>query len=857
MADRLTEYRRKRDFERTPEPSERPSRRRPPKAQAKAKAKAKAKLPRFVVQEHHARRLHWDLRLEHEGTLASWAVPNGIPDDPKRNRKAVRTEDHPLEYLTFEGDIPAGEYGAGRMTVWDSGTYEVEKFRDDEVMVVFHGERLQGRYVLFQTGGRDWMIHRMDPPAEPGAEPMPERLVPMLARAGELPADDAGWAYEVKWDGVRALAYWEPGELRLESRNLNDITRQYPELRPLGRELGSRRAVLDGEIVAFDENGRPSFGRLQQRMHLSSDSAVRRRAREVPVTYVVFDLLYLDGHSLIDLPYEERRGRLAELRLDGAAWRTPAHRVGEGAALLEASAQQGLEGIVAKRLDSRYEPGRRSGAWLKVKHAFRQELVIGGWVPGQGRRQERIGALLVGHYDVSADDAATAERPQRLLYAGRVGTGFTEAELDRLGRRLEPLRRRTSPFARPARVGKGGGKGAGPPRGSVWVDPDLVAEIEFREWTADGCLRAPSYKGLRLDRDAREVVREGGGAPREMVREPAEPAAGEAEVPPAGAAAPAGDEDASLRPVRRVRGGEEVEIAGRRLKLTNLDKVLYPRTGFTKRDLIEYYRRVSDALLPHLHDRPLTLKRYPDGVEAEFFYEKQCPSHRPDWVPTAAIYSRHNERDITFCLAQDVPTLVWLGNLADLELHTSLATASAIDKPTMLVFDLDPGPPAGVLECAQVAVWLRDIFEQLGLQTWVKTSGSKGLQAYVPLNTPITYDHTKPFAKAVAELLAKHHPDRVVSVMSKQVRPGKVFVDWSQNDEHKTTVCVYSPRARERPTVSTPLEWEEVERALTARDAELLSFTCDEVLERVSSQGDLFAPVLTLTQQLPVLSAPA
>jgi bifunctional non-homologous end joining protein LigD len=812
VGDRLDDYRRKRDFRRTPEPVSRTR-------------DAERTRPRFVVQEHHARRLHWDLRLEHDGALASWAVPNGIPDHPKRNRKAIRTEDHPLSYLDFEGEIPKGEYGAGTMSVWDTGTYEAEKFRDDEVILTFHGQRLTGRYALFQTDGRDWMIHRMDPPADPAAEPPPTDLRPMLAVAGDLPRDERGWGYEIKWDGVRALARWEPGRFSLRSRNGNDITARYPELRALGLALGSRTALLDGEVVALDTRGVPSFERLQQRMHLASEAAVRRRASESPVTYVIFDLLHSEGHSLLDQPYSQRRERLQALELEGEAWRTPAHRVGDGAALLEASREQGLEGIVAKRLDSRYEPGRRSPAWVKVKHTASQELVIGGWVPGRGRRDGRVGGLLVGVYDRVADETGGDEEPQRLLYAGRVGSGLTEGQLDDLTARLEPLRRADSPFVRRP------GRGARPPREAVFVDPELVAAVEFREWTAVGSLRAPVFKGLRDDRDPRDVVREDAVAPD-----------------------PAKGDHRPTRPVPRKRGGAEIEVEGRRLKLTNLDKVLYPRTGFTKGDLIEYHRRIAEAALPHLRDRPLTLKRYPDGVEGEHFYEKQCPSHRPDWVSTTTVWSRHTSRDIHFCLAQDVPTLMWLGNLADLELHTSLARATDVAQPTMVVFDLDPGPPAGVLECARVALWLREMFESLGLRTVIKTSGSKGLQAYVPLNTPTTYEQTKPFALAVADLMAKQHPDEVVSTMSKAARRGKVFVDWSQNDEHKTTVSVYSLRARERPTVSTPLGWEEVEAAVAqGTSAEALTFEYAQVLDRVERDGDLFKPALSVEQRLPDL----
>ena len=476
MSKRLDKYRQKRDFETTPEPAGGPDEAEPG--------------GRFVIQEHHARSMHWDLRLEHDGVLLSWAVPRGIPPDPKRNNLAVHTEDHPLEYLEFEGDIPRGEYGGGSMRIWDRGRYEAHKMNDHEVIVTLHGDRARGRYALFQTDGDNWMIHRMDPPEDPDREPLPKHIEPMLATLSKsLPRDEDNYAFEVKWDGVRSIAYVEGGRARFESRRGGDITSRYPELRGLGPALGSTAAVLDGEIVAF-EGERPSFERLQRRMHVSNERAVRRLMGEVPVVYVIFDLLWLEGHSTLELPYRERRKLLDELGPQGPSWQTPAAHEGGGTALLDATRNLGLEGVVAKRLDSTYEPGRRSRAWLKVKNHNSQEFVIGGWAPGKGARSTSLGALLIGYYESTEPDA-------RLKYAGRVGTGLTETELRRLVELLEPLRRDTSPFSPAPRV-----------KDAVFVEPELVGEVEFTEWTSAGAVRAPVYLGLRDDRDPRDVVRE-------------------------------------------------------------------------------------------------------------------------------------------------------------------------------------------------------------------------------------------------------------------------------------------------------------------------------------------------------------
>jgi len=474
VADRLGTYKAKRDFEKTPEPKG-----------ARGKEMHAA---RFVIQEHDARRLHWDLRLERDGTLASWALPRGIPEHPDENRLAVRTEDHPLQYLEFHGEIPKGEYGAGAMTIWDSGTYGAEKFSADEVIATFHGERIHGRYALFRTRENDWMIHRMDPAEDQAYEPMPSEIRPMLARSGKLPPKEEQYGFEVKWDGIRTVLYADHGHAELRGRNGSDFTARYPEVRELARSLGSRRIILDGEVVAFDEQGRPSFERLQSRMHLASDSAVRRRMRDIPATYVIFDLLYLDGHTTISLSYEERRGVLEQLELEGPAWRTPAYHHGEGRALLEATHELGIEGVVAKKLDCPYQPGARASHWVKVKNVHTQDVVIGGRTPGEGGRSTSFGSLAVG---VMEDG--------KLVYVGKVGTGFTEQTLALLNRELEPLRRDSSPFV-----------GRQPPKGTVFVEPDLVAHVEFREWTGSGTLRAPSFKGLRPDISPQECVREEG-----------------------------------------------------------------------------------------------------------------------------------------------------------------------------------------------------------------------------------------------------------------------------------------------------------------------------------------------------------
>ncbi|HUB22208.1 MAG TPA: non-homologous end-joining DNA ligase [Streptosporangiaceae bacterium] len=487
--DKLQAYRDKRDASRTPEPVPAPGPAQPGSGAT------------FVIQEHHARRLHWDFRLERDGVLVSWALPKGVPNDPAVNHLAVHTEDHPLDYGHFQGQIPRGEYGAGAVTIWDHGTYETQKWSASEVKVVLHGERVTGGYVLFQTKGNQWMIHRE-------RLTLPGSLRPMLALTGVMPRDPENWALEMKWDGVRALAYIEKGKVRLMSRTERDITVTYPELSRLGtatldkltshKQLPSdgpapaprKQLLLDGEIVVFGSDGWPEFEALQPRMHVSSASQAALLAGQTPVTYLIFDLLQLDGRPLMDLAYSERRALLDGLALSGPYWQTPPWFPGSDFAAVQAvSIEHGMEGIVAKRLDSRYTPGVRTDNWRKIKNVHTQEAVVAGYKPGQGNRTGQVGSLLIGVNDASG-----------LVYAGHVGTGFTDETLRLLGDKLRPLRRPDSPFDGPV-----------PPehaRPAVWVEPRLVIEVSFDRWTKAGRMRAPVYKGLRDDIDPKDVVRE-------------------------------------------------------------------------------------------------------------------------------------------------------------------------------------------------------------------------------------------------------------------------------------------------------------------------------------------------------------
>jgi bifunctional non-homologous end joining protein LigD len=763
---KLDEYSRKRDRRKTPEPFG-------------GRGKRTTK-PIFVVQRHDARRLHYDFRLERNGALASWAVPKGIPLAPGERHLAVHVEDHPLEYATFEGEIPAGQYGAGTVEIWDHGTYDLEEEkRDGGLTVRLEGERLQGLWTLVPAkldgDPKNWLLIRKRDGAE-SRGPAPE-YAPMLATLSESLPSGRGWLYEVKWDGFRTIAYLRGGDVRLRSRKDQDLNERFrPVASALPRAFRTSNCVLDGEVCALDERGRPSFSKLQQ-------------GGEATLAYYVFDLLEHDGEVLLERPLTERRERLREL-LDE---RNPTVRLSEafddGDALSQVVAAEGFEGLIAKKAASVYEPGKRSRNWLKVKPGLQnQEFVIVGYTRGRGRRSGSFGSLVLAVRD--GND---------LRWVGNVGTGFDEAEIERLLRRLRPLERKTSPLTvvpKMPRVKKDE---------IVWVSPRLVAEIGFTEWTHDDHLRAPRYRGLRDDKAAEEVRRE---VPMET----------------------------------------EITRGKRTLRLSNLDKVFFPDDGTTKGDLLRYYRDVAPVLIPHLKDKPFTMKRYPDGIEGGFFFQKDAPKHMPDWIPTERYRSTSREtrekRTIAYPLVGDELALLWMVNMGCIDLNTWYSRVDRPDRPDFVLFDLDPSPDVGFRETVRVALLVKEILDALELEGYPKTSGSDGIHVLVPIERRYTYGDTREFAEIVAGALARAHPKLVTTEWSKAKRRG-VLVDANQNGEGKTIASVYSVRPHRGAPVSTPLRWEEVTDDLDPRD-----FTMEVVRQRIDRYGDLFEPVLRSRQRI-------
>ena len=761
MSERLDAYRRKRDPAKTPEPFT---------------GTGGGHDPIFVVQRHDARRLHFDFRLERDGALASWAVPKGIPLRKGQRHLAVHVEDHPLDYATFEGEIPKGEYGGGTVEIWDRGHYEtVEEKRDGGLTVRLRGERLNGLWTLIPArmdgDEKNWLIVRKD---EGDLAGDPSELRPMLAVAATDLPTRGDWVYEVKWDGYRVIAAVEGGEATLRSRNGNDLTARFAQVaRALPGALRSADCVLDGEVCALDEEGRPRFSLLQH-----GGGALAMYA---------FDLLMLDGRDVTGETLADRKALLAETLITGETIRLSV-AFDDGPALFEQAKAHGLEGVIAKRPSSRYLPGRRSESWVKVKTQQRQELAIAGYTRGQGRRDNAFGALVLA-----------VERGEELVWAGNCGTGFDDAELDMLMEKLAPLRRKTTPLAvepKMPRVRSGD---------VTWVEPKLVCEVEFLEWTRDGRLRAPSYKGLRDDKEVKDVHRE--------------------------------------HP-RKERAGSP----GRPLELSNLDKVFWPDEKITKGDLIDFYRAVADVAVPHLEGRPFTMKRYPDGIAAKPFFQKNAPSHMPDWIPTAEFPATSREtrekRMIRYPLVNEESALLWMANMGCIDLNAWCSRIDKPDRPDFALFDLDPTPQAGFAAAAEVALLIRDALAAVDLRGYPKTSGSDGVHVLVPLARRYGYDQTRAVVLAVSRALASMRPDLVTTEWSKAKRHG-VLIDANQNGPGRTIAFAYSVRPKAGAPVSTPVTWDEL-RAGVDPDA----FTMSVVLDRLSRHGDLHAPVLEDRQAL-------
>ena len=799
----LSEYQRKRDFQRTPEP--------------KGKIQPAPERPRYVVHRHHATRLHWDVRLEMRGVLVSFAVPQGPPLAPGKRRLAVHTEDHPIEYLTFHGVIPDG-YGAGTMTIWDEGTYDLllEKEgtgdRRGEYKIQFHGTRLTGDYVIVQTTaheGRDWLMIMHG--TAPKDDPLARKIEPMLASSADEPFDSPQFTFEPKWDGVRTLAFVDGGEVRLQTRNLLDCTKQYPEAHGAAEALtGAYQAILDGEIVAFDEKGVPSFQRLQPRMQVRDERAVSKLRKSVPVIYEVFDVLYLDGQDLTKLPLRERRRQLEAALQPMGAIRLSEGFPGSGVALFNAARDQGLEGIVAKRLDAPYVSGR-SASWVKIKAFKSMDCVIGGWTEGQGGRHSTLGALIAGVY-----------RDGKLVPVGQVGTGFDDRTLRDLLVTLKEHQAPSSPFAVAPKVD----------RPATWCFPDLVCEIRYAEITRDGTLRHPTYLGLRSDVDPHECTGQVTAASAKEALRKADRVA---------RSAPA----AEALPLAQARIPATLEIDDHVIKLTNLEKVLFPEDGYTKADLIRYYTDVSPYLIPVIRDRPLTLKPFPDGISGTSFYQKDKPSFTPKWIKSWTDQKADRAGGIDYLLGNDLATLVWMANYTAIEIHPWLSRVDKPDRPDLAMIDLDPAVGATWDDVKEAALLVRDLLHDRDLEGFPKTTGSRGIHILVPIARRYTFDDSRGFVEQIGKAARERSPKLITLTVAKKERRG-IYVDYLQNVRGKTTAGPYSVRPIRRAPVSAPLRWDEIS-GLGRPDA----FTLANMAARLAVVGDVLKPMLGMPQRLP------
>ena len=815
----LTEYKRKRDFKKTSEPE--------------PEVKDSSGELKFVVQKHAATRLHYDFRLELDGVLKSWAVPKGPSLDPKVKRLAMMVEDHPLDYRTFEGIIPKGEYGAGEVIVWDEGTYRAPGVTDNEESVkllkqgfykgdfkfFLEGQKLQGSFVLVRTKtkgdnqwllikhkdeyaderditlddrsvisgltleeikeggkGRIWTREHSEINVEEGKKSkMPHKIKPMLATLVDEPFDKSDWLFEIKYDGYRAIAEIENGKVELYSRNLNSFNKQFSQIAASLRQI-KLDAVLDGEIVILNNEGKPDFNLIQN----------YQRTGEGFIVYYVFDILYCSGYDLRDLPLIKRKQILSSILPQSDNIIFSDHIEEKGTEFYKLAAKNELEGIIAKYANSCYLTGKRSREWLKIKTRMRQEAIICGFTAPRGGRKY-FGALVLGVYEKN-----------ELKYIGHSGGGFDESSLKEIIQMLKPMVIKQSPFKTKVST-----------RSPItWVKPQLICEVEFSEWTSEGLMRHPVFLGLREDKKPSEVKKE-------------IPLDAEEEV---------NDNTNAME--------KEITINGRRQKITNLDKVFFPDEGYTKGDMIEYYRKVSKFILPYLKDRPESMLRHPNGITNKGFFHKNVTTPPPEWVKTEKIYSGSNEAEINYLICNDEATLVYMANLGCIELNPWFSRVQSQEYPDYLVIDLDPEEIEfdKVVETAQA---VKQVLDEAGAASYPKTSGATGIHIYVPLKAKYDYDIAKDFALLIARLSNRLVPAFTSLERSPSKRKKKVYLDYLQNRKGQTLAAPYSVRPKPGATVSTPLEWKEVKKGLNPAD-----FTIRTIFKRLQKTGDIFTPVL-------------
>ena len=819
----------------------------------------------FVVHKHAARQLHFDLRLEMEGVLRSWAVPKGPSYDMNDKRLAVKVEDHPLEYGDFEGIIPQGNYGAGGVIVWDRGEWvPLEDWREGlekgKLLFELKGYKLHGKWTLvkIKKSERDWLlIKERDAWVKSPGDVFPEESVlsgltveevkagitpstrlrsaveaagavrrqvdaasvqPMLAES----ADDAftrdGWIFELKLDGYRLIAGKAHGEARLLTRNGNDYTEVFPEVARAIKALPLDNFVLDGEVVVLDAHGKPSFSRLQQRGRLTSPVDVKRAAVELASTYYAFDLLALDGFDLRLLPLVKRKEFLREVVPKLGPVRLLDHIERDGEAFLEKVEAIGLEGIIAKKADAPYRAGR-TDKWIKIKTERTSDFVIVGFTEPRGSRSG-FGALQLADY---VDGT--------LVYAGRVGTGFNEQMLSELGELLAPIVRDSPPCTGPI-VGSVRMAEVPDAKTTTWVEPVNVCEVRFREWTPDGLLRHSTYVRFRPDKPPQDCVRETNRHPERSE----------------GSAFAIGVDEADPSSLRsRSAPRDDKPAPTRTINFSNLKKVYWPAEKYTKGDLIDYYKAISPWLLPYLRNRPLVMTRYPDGIDGKSFYQKDAPEFAPEWIRTVSIWSEDTQRDIRYFVCEDEESLVYIANLGSIPLHIWASRVGSLELPDWCVIDLDPkeAPFGDVIRTAQV---LHRLCESIGLPNYVKTTGKTGLHILLPLGRQCTYAQSRTLGELLARCVLRELGDIATIVRHVTKRGDKVYLDYLQNRHGQTIVAPYSVRPLPGATVSMPLRWEEVDDGLDPR-----TFTIKNAVDRMARLTT--DPNVTVLEQNPDLQA--